>query len=284
MLISAYDIHYGHLPKPERFPCTPTLTFVDSGGYETNSDLDLSAVYRFGAAVRRWGLRDYIRIIDHWPAHIAAAFVSFDREAASKPLRQQIAAANTLFRRYRDHLTIFLLKPSRRARHRVSGMLDEVRTAAGELASFGILGVTEKDLADTTLDRMTTVAHLRTILDEQGVHVPIQIFGALDPISSPLYFIAGAELFDGLTWTRFAYQDQHCVYIQNYGVTTVGIDAHDDFVKSKILSDNYASLRDLQLSMHRFAATHDFSHFNRHEEHLRRAAESLEARLRGGAR
>jgi hypothetical protein len=46
MLVSAYDIAYGHLPKPHKFPCTPFLTIVDSGGYETGADHDYSSVYR----------------------------------------------------------------------------------------------------------------------------------------------------------------------------------------------------------------------------------------------
>jgi hypothetical protein len=37
MLISAYDIHYGHIPAPTALPCTPELTFVDSGGYEAGT-------------------------------------------------------------------------------------------------------------------------------------------------------------------------------------------------------------------------------------------------------
>jgi hypothetical protein len=34
-------------------------------------------------------------------------------------------------------------------------------------------------------------------LDEAGVKSPIHVFGALDPLTVCLYFVAGAEVFDG---------------------------------------------------------------------------------------
>src|SRR2546422_8460912 len=77
MLVSAYDIHYAHLPRPERFPCTPSVIFLDSGGYEANADHDLSAVYRYGYPAKEWELLHFTRLLDRWPPHIAAIFTSF---------------------------------------------------------------------------------------------------------------------------------------------------------------------------------------------------------------
>jgi hypothetical protein len=278
MLVSAYDIYYGHLPKPQRFPAAPQLTIVDSGGYETGSDYDLSAVYQYGHVTREWTLSRLQTVLRDWPSDLDAAFVNFDKGSVGAPLQRQIDDARRLFDLFPRQLHNFLIKPSLRSKHRIANMLNEIRTRASSLSGFHIIGVTEKDLGDSTLDRMATVAQLRIILDEAGVRSPIQIFGALDPVSSPLYFIAGAEIFDGLTWLRFAYVNNQCVYHQNYAILKVGIDPHDDFVRSKMLSDNYAALRDLQLSMQRFAVDRDFSHFGSHGEALQRAADSLGVR------
>ena|SRR5437773_267783 len=281
MLISAYDVHYRHLPRPERFPATATLTFVDSGGYETGSDYDLSAVYQYGHAARPWTVQKLRRVLGSWPDYVAAVFVSFDKASAGKSLRVQLRDARRLLEDYPTQLHDFLIKPRRGSGHRISGMLNDIRANASEFARFNVVGVTEKDLGSSALERISTIAQLRTVLDEAGITAPVQVFGALDPVASPLYFLAGAEIFDGLTWLRFAYVEHQCVYHQNYGILRVGIDPHDDFVRTKMLSDNYASLRNLQLAMHRFVVDRDFGHFGPHAEPLRRAYESLEARMKG---
>jgi hypothetical protein len=33
------------------------------------------------------------------------------------------------------------------------------------------------------------------------------VFGGLDPLITPLYFAAGGEIFDGLSWLRYAFKD-----------------------------------------------------------------------------
>lgn len=278
MLISAYDLHYQHLPRPQRFPATPSLTIIDSGGYENGSDYDLSAAYQYGYRARPWTDKKLHAVLKAWPNYIDAAFVNFDM--VGRPLKAQISSARRLFELHPQQLHTFLIKPSRRSSHRVGKMLNEIREHADSLAQFNIIGVTEKDLGNSALERMATVRQLRQILDDAGAKSPIQVFGALDPLSSPLYFIAGAEIFDGLTWLRFAYLDSRCVYQQNYAILAVGLDPDDDFVKSKMLSDNYAALWDLQLAMQRFAADRDFRHFGPHAAALQRAAESLAAQVR----
>jgi len=135
------------------------------------------------------------------------------------------------------------------------------------------------------LDRMETIARLRRGLDAAGVSAPIQVFGALDPLSSALYCLAGAEIFDGLTWLRFAYKDGQCVYSHNYGVVRVGLDLDDDFVRATVFSDNYSRLRDLQLCLRNFVIEGDFAKLDPqvvpHVDFLRRALDSLRTKLGG---
>jgi hypothetical protein len=281
MLVSAYDIYYGHLPKPDRFPASPTLTFIDSGGYETGSDYDLSSAYQYDHTTQQWTLPKLHAVLRHWPSSFDAVFVSFDKDSVGKSLQYQVDEARRLFDLYPHQLHNFLLKPTRGSRHRIANMLHDIRAQAKSLSGFHVIGVTEKDLGNSTLDRMATVARLRMILDDAGVRAPLQIFGALDPVSSPLYFIAGAEIFDGWTWLRFAYLDNHCVYHQNYAVLKVGIGPDDDFAKSKMLSDNYAALSDLQLAMQRFAVDRNFAHFGPHAGAFQRATDSLGTREKG---
>jgi len=285
MLVSAYDIKYGHLPNPSRFPCRPSLTFVDSGGYETGMDHDYSAVYSYDHKTKKWDLRSYQAVLDSWPDWIPAAFVSFDKNSAGKSVARQIEGADALLSRYPDQIHTFLLKPTRRCHGLLQNTVNAAQPQLKEFAAFQIIGVAEKELGRCMLDRMETIAKLRRGLDAAGVSAPIQVFGALDPLSSSLYCLAGAEIFDGLTWLRFSYKDGQCVYSHNYGVLHVGIDQHDDFVRSKVFSDNYSFLRDLQLCLRNFVTDYDFAKLDLrvlpYGDLLRRALDSLRTRLEG---
>jgi len=282
MLVSAYDIYYHHIPSPRRFPLVPALTFVDSGGYETNADHDYSTVYHFHNKPKPWELRHLRKILDSWPEHIPAVFVNFDKDSAGKRLPKQIALARALFADYPKQMHLFLIKPSRQSKGSLLPIIDALPACITELADFHILGVTEKELGNTPLDRMTAIATLRRHLDAANIHAPIQVFGALDPLSACLYFLAGAEIFDGLTWLRFSYTNGYSTYMQNHGILQIGLDQNDDFAHAKTFSDNYTFLMGLQLKMRTFATTKDFCTLQYHYKFLRSASDALSARLKGG--
>ena len=86
------------------------------------------------------------------------------------------------------------------------------------LRGFNIIGVTEKDLGANLLDRLMRVAILRKGLDDVGVNAPIHLWGGLDPILTPLFFFAGAEIFDGISWLRYAYNKGIAINRECYAV------------------------------------------------------------------
>jgi len=282
MLVSAYDIAHGHLPRPERFPCTPSLIIVDSGGYETGADHDYSSIYRHVHNSKAWSLKQFQDVLDVWPSRIPAIFVNYDKNSVGQTLDKQLTGATKLFSRYPNQMHTFLLKPTGRCKGLLRNTVKLLEPVVKDLGGFSIIGITEKELGHTMLDRMETVAVLRGILDKAGVKSPIQVFGALDPLSSCLYFLAGAEVFDGLTWLRFAYVGGQCVYPHNYGVLSAGVDGHDDFIQSKMFSDNYSELRKLQLAMRDFASTNSFAKLKPHDEFFQSAYDSLVGRIGGG--
>lgn len=282
MLVSAYDIYYGYLPRPDSFEPTPALTIVDSGGYETDAGDDMSAIYRYPCQHNPWKLDMLKQVYDQWPDSIPAIFVNFDRGTRGKPLLHQIRSAKTLFARYPRQLHNFLIKPEKSCDGDLRRTIMNNTDNFGLLSDIHIIGVTEKELGSSILDKMSTITLLRKTLDEAGVNAPIQVFGALDPLSSCLYFISGAEIFDGLTWLRFAYREHLCVYITNHGVlNNGGLSADEDRFKSKIVADNLYYLGDLQLKMGTFVATRDFAHLP-HTECLVRAERTLQGIIEGG--
>lgn len=59
-------------------------------------------------------------------------------------------------------------------------------------------GVTEKELGDSILRRLRTLAQLRSRPDEVGVGSPIHVFGGLDPLLTPYILLPAPNSSTGL--------------------------------------------------------------------------------------
>lgn len=280
-LISAYDIYYNHLPHPSDMSHTPDLIFVDSGGYEISTDRDYASVIDPLPHPEPWTPENLESVFDNWPGQIPSVFVSFDHPDDRKPFAQQIADARNLFRTRRQHLTLLLLKPETKTQTTLKETIKSAVADAAELGSFDIVGITEKELGRTMLDRMEQITKLRLAMDGVGVKAPLHIFGALDPLSVCLYYIAGAEIFDGLTWLRYAYNKGLCIYTHNLGVVKYGLHVSDDMVRSRALSENYYALQSLQQRLLDFEATGNFDKLKPHAALLSDAFDSLKTRFKG---
>jgi hypothetical protein len=280
-LISAYDIHYGHLPLPPALPFRPDLIFLDSGGYEISTDRDYSSVIDPLPAPEPWDDKKLKSILDQWPDELPAVFISYDRPDERKIVPKQIAAARRMFKGRSQHLHLFLLKPETDTQATLERAINSAAANAAELSCFDIVGVTEKELGRCMMDRMVSIAKLRFALDDADITIPIHVFGALDPLSVCLYFIAGAELFDGLTWIRYAYDEGRCIYTHNHGTLKYGLHVSDDLVKSRAISENCFCLQGLQHKLREFCATGSFDKLDPHGGFLKDASDSLRTRLKG---
>lgn len=280
--VSAYDIYHKHIPHPARFSVQAELTFVDSGGYETADEHDLSAVFRHTCPVKRWTERLLVRVLDTWPDRLPAVFVSFDHGSVRKSLSEQIIGARKLFSKYPGHLHEIIVKPERATERTLAKTLPKLLRNAQDLRGFDLIGVTEKELGGSVLDRMENVAKLRLALDEAGVGSPIHVFGALAPVMSCLYFIAGAEVFDGLTWLRYSFLEGQCVYVHEYGAVRVGIQERDELVIARNLADNINYLQKLTLQMQAYLLERDFGKFEHNGQYLARAYDTLRGRIGRG--
>lgn len=263
-LVSAYDVHYGHIPSPLDLPVTPEIIFIDSGGYEVSWDHDYSAVVKSNPNSNTWSQEMHQKVLDEWPEEIPAVLVSYDHPLHRKPLLSQIKEARGLFRKHPNHLHLFLLKPSTTGQTTLMTVLRELLANIEELSPFDILGVTEKELGSSMLDRMLNIANLRKAMDDAGLEIKIHVFGALDPLTVGLYFISGAEIFDGLTWIRYAYNDGCCVYPHNHGALKYGLHVKDNQVKLRSMTDNIYSLENLEHRLREFLSTQDYDKFSPH--------------------
>jgi hypothetical protein len=278
-LVSAYDVHYGYVPQPQDLTITVDLMFLDSGGYEVSDDRDLSAVEKPVHRPQEWNVGKLRAIWDRWPDGLPAVLVSFDHSNHRRPVTDQLQDAKQATLAKPGHLHSFLLKPESQEERSLEPALRALQSQIGELAGFDLLGVTEKELGNSPLERMVRIAGLRRALDDACLRIPIHVFGALDPLSVCLYFVAGAEVFDGLTWSRYAYNSGQCVYLHNNATATYGLEVNDDEARLRTIKDNLRYLDRLERSLRRLAETHDWAHLTDNRDLVRTATERMQRQM-----
>jgi len=274
-LVSAYDVYYGYVPEPKDLTMTLDLMFLDSGGYEVAEDQDLSAVEKPVHRPNEWDVAKLRTIWDRWPDGLPAVLVSYDHSNHRKPVAEQLRDAKQAASVAGGHLHCFLLKPEAQEERSVEPALRALRAQLGELDGFQLLGVTEKELGSSPLERMVRIASLRQALDDASLRIPIHVFGALDPLSVSLYFVAGAEVFDGLTWSRYAYNAGQCVYLHNNAAVAYGLEVSYDEARVRTIKDNLRYLDQLERSLRRLAETRDWTHLSDNRSVVEAAAERM---------
>ena len=260
VLVSAFDMHHGFLPRPAM--SWASITLVDSGGYEVSAQASIDESVATDETLP-WDLARYQGELDRWPAHVPAVFVTFDADCLGTALSEQIEVGSEFVNRYEKHLTVLLVRPESGRQRFVN--IDRLIDNVGQLAAFAMVGITEKELGDSQLDRMVNLARIRLALDEAGLPTAIHVFGCLDPISVPLLFMSGAEVFDGLAWLRYGFQNGVAMYRQNYAALNIGVERSDDFVRVKTLRDNLGSLVELRQKLKRFHVEREFRVFEPQE-------------------
>ena len=267
LLISAYDIHYGFLQDSNAFRChfrnsryaqIPVLS-IDSGWYEKGIDPIDKQFGENQYEPLRWEKTDFQSTIDTLDDDVRPMVVSWDH-FGSYP--EQIAAGQDFFGGRTSLASTMLLKPPDN-----SGLHDFDKLSREDLSSlraFDVVGVTEREVGGTVLDRLVNTAWLRQVLDDVRVEAPIHILGGLDPLYTPLYFAAGAELFDGLGWLRYAYRDGVAMHRDTAAILDRQVTTNRTPTLLSLCLENLQELRRLSQDLRLFA------HNNRNWTYLHR--------------
>jgi len=247
-LVSAYDVHYHNLPAHRNLPNT-RLVFLDSGGYETSTAHDLSAAFQHPCEAEPWDIERLQEVVTSWPKKLPTVFVSYDHGQHCVSLKTQIRDAHRLFGHLPRQLHEFIVKPEPKSKGYID--CDAVCAYVGKFADYHILGVTEKELGNSLRDRILKLARIRRALDTANIDIPLHVFGSLDPITSTLYFLAGAEIFDGLTWLRYGYLEASSLYYQTYAVLeeSLSMSWDDDTTRGYMVLHNLSYLTCLRDQM-----------------------------------
>jgi len=255
-LISAFDYHEGYVPRISKGD-SDVVVFLDSGGYETSTLEDLSEVYQSFPPKNDWNEAKLERVLRQWPSDVPSVFVNFDSGNLRLRLEDQVSSAIDQKSVYPGQLWSFLIKPEH---HRVSveSAIGKVASVASDLGSFDIIGVTEKELGSSGFERIRNVSKLRKVLDSSGITAPIHVFGSLDPTTVRLYFMAGAEIFDGLSWLRFSFHREGCGYL-NEEAFKVAPYENDYEARGAVYARNVIEMHSLESDMRAASASNDTS-------------------------
>lgn len=238
-LISAYDIFYGYMPQdPNEWPNTDYL-FIDSGGYEISDNYDLCERNKFNYKVHPWDIgkmKQVYHTVTSCPKFSNSTFVLSGFDLLG-PFEDQLTSILKLAEEFPNTLVNFIIKPVFPFEH----LLDCIKVNIEALHSIPILGLTEKELGDTVQKRLLNLISLRKLLDSLNWNGKIHVLGGLEPNLSILYYFAGADIFDGLSWQRIRYQTNSTLwdpFVYNI--------SHNEFENKYIMMiDNLSALRDL---------------------------------------
>lgn len=270
ILVSAYDLHHKTLTGPFDFA---EAIFLDSGGYEASTDVELSDISRHEHVPASWTMDDYLGVVNSWASHRPTVIVSYDHPNERMGTIEQIDRANLTLPKGSNIFREILFKPENDQSDdiNISAIVENIHN----LADFDAVGITEKEIGATQQMRMISIARIRKALNEAGLgDKPIHVFGSLDTVSTPLYFVAGADIFDGLTWLRFAYHDGLTIYRQNFAALRFGTQIKSHLVDARCCFENYYYIKQLQLEMRNFLSTNSFDSFSHHRELIESAYES----------
>jgi hypothetical protein len=259
-LVSAYDLYFGHFcaPKldrePEAYLRNTQLIFVDSGGYELVQEFDSTEPKSFPHSPRagEYGPEQYQATLKRLLAAdrpLNLVVTNFDHGGRGRTLSEQVEAARAVFVKCPGCATDFLLKPTT-PKGDVVDVDDLPPRAVESLRGFDVIGVTEKELGKNLIDRLGRIARLRRLLDRARITAPIHVWGGLDPLVTPLYFFAGAAVFDGVSWLRYAYHNGVAMCRSGFPVlSSLGVTANSQYSHFYASLENLTVLRNLGVSL-----------------------------------
>lgn len=281
LLISAYDMKHA-----ENFPQVsfPSLIFIDSGGYECAKDYEISEIGLYRPDSKEWNKDLYSEIIDGSETYAPPkVVVSYDHPSERISIEEQIKGARELFRKKEGIIKELLIKPEPSKPNEIN--VEQVEQYVNKFTPFDIIGFTEKELGRSVLERMSAIAKIRKVMDRNQLNIPIHIFGSLDPITTPLYYISGAAIFDGLSWLRFIFSRCDSLYIDSFGPYHIDIEASMKQIFERSIAENLGYIRRLNMNLRKFQANKDYKYLglgqDEYENFFRNSYEDLKVKIGG---
>jgi hypothetical protein len=263
ILISAYDMKYIESFPPISFP---SILFVDSGGYECAKDREISEIGLYRPDSHQWNRDKHSQIIESLETSPPTKVViSYDHPSERISIEEQIRSAKELFNKKEGIIKELLIKPESIDPNRldIKGVMQNVEA----FSPFDIIGFTEKELGPSVLERMKAIAKIRREMNRNDINIPIHVFGSLDPVTTPLYYMSGADIFDGLSWLRFIFSGYNTFYIDSFGPLNNGIEVSMKQIWGINVAKNYQYITRLNMNLGMFKSTGEYKFLGEHKDH-----------------
>ncbi|MEW9577371.1 hypothetical protein U9K47_18765 [Bacillus toyonensis] len=252
-LISVYDLYYKNLEHSQIYESD--ILIVDSGGYESNQEHDISDIYNSLYMPKEWNVELYESQVKILEPITDILLVNFDSKEVYT-LRKQVELAQGSFDKFPEFSSDFLCKPFNHGELLID--VDNLTEQINLLSTFDVIGFTEKELGDSIFKRAMSIYKIRRSLMERGLETPIHIFGCVDPISIVLYFLCGADIFDGLSWLRFSFKNNTPTYLNHHALYSGIWNQSDNEVKVLSYVENLEVLSQLKGQMISFSKSSDW--------------------------
>ncbi len=275
ILVSAFDLHY-----VKGFPklTFPTLLFIDSGGYECSicrsiSNLGIIKNKKIISWNQDLHWKTVCKYVRKYQKIKPMTIISYDHPSRRNSFKKQIEKADKLFKGLDGVLKEMIFKPVSKKNPYID--FDEIIKNIHLLNNYDIIGFTEKEIGESIWKRMLNIARLRKHMDENRIEKPIHIFGSLDTIATPLYYFSGADIFDGLTWIRYIFDEENLFYFDGYAAKFQGLNSNLDTLSmtARVLNNKY--LESLQLKLENFQSSGKFSEFGKNKDFFEKTHKEL---------
>lgn len=260
-LLSLYDYEYVIPPK---LICADDqrVRIFDSGCYETQVEEGSSSVCLGRAGSKKWNEYTYIQVANRIPFNALDVLVSYDNIHNIGSIQEQIEQALDLYAKVQGTYIRDLLI------HLSSGTDPCVlaETLAAYTSEFQILGLIEKEIAPTWAHGVYFIRRLRSALlsldTEQ--YIPIHVFGCLEPKTVIRFTLAGADIFDSLTWLRYLFMNQSTLYKREIEYTMdIGQLSTASNLELSIILHNIEYMEQLRSNLIYAISTNDMDKFNK---------------------
>lgn len=244
-LFSLYDIHKKYLT--DEVINSPNVLFLDSGSYEYLK-------YKRAGFKVKWSKELYNNALDKINRKKNIVQVNYD---IFDTINKQIDVASDGFKK--NYFKDFIIKPNKN-QYFIDSF--DVMSNVDKLSGFNLIGLTEKELGDSLLKKCQNIIKIRSGLSEEGLEIPIHIFGVIDPLSIILYSLCGADVFDGLSWIKNGFINNLAIYDDNYALLNGFFEFNENNSLQIMLINNLSTLSEVQSNIIKFTRTLDWSVLN----------------------
>ena len=203
-LLSLYD--YKHIISPRLISAADSrIRIWDSGGYEAM----VCPTWEI-SGTKKWNEKTYVQTANRIPWNGLDVLVSYDTPEEPGCIQQQVERALHLYTKvegtYARDLLIHV--PDNTDPYVLAEILGPYTN------EFQILGLTEKEIAPTWAHGVYFINCLRSALSvlDTKRYIPIHVFGCFDLKTVVRFSLAGADIFDGLTWLRYLFLGGDVLY------------------------------------------------------------------------